>query len=225
MSQLDMTEAEREAFLADVHVGVLSIARRDKGPLALPVWYLYEPGGEVLVSMDGSSLKARLLGNTGRATLTAQVETPPYRYVMVEGPVVIEPASHDGLALASRYLGPELGAPVGGALDAREAGVVVGGIAVLGVEPDLEAERRRPGHVLAAEQLRLVVLLDRFGRTEPRLQRPPAGPEVQHAEVVGDHAAGHLGDLVEEHLVHPDLLPGAPDSHGVPTVKRGRLHQ
>ncbi len=110
MSQLDMTEAEREAFLADVHVGVLSIARRDKGPLALPVWYLYEPGGEVLVSMDGSSLKARLLGNTGRATLTAQVETPPYRYVMVEGPVVIEPASHDGLALASRYLGPELGA-------------------------------------------------------------------------------------------------------------------
>ena len=110
MSQLDMTEAEREAFLADVHVGVLSIARRDKGPLALPVWYLYEPGGEVLVSMDGNSLKARLLGNTGRATLTAQVETPPYRYVMVEGRVGSDPAAHAALERASRYPGPERGA-------------------------------------------------------------------------------------------------------------------
>lgn len=110
MGNLDMTVAEREAFLADVRVGVLSIARRDRGPLALPIWYLYEPGGDVVVSMDGSSLKARLLGQAGRATMTVQQEQPPYRYVMVEGPVVIEAASHDALALATRYLGAEMGA-------------------------------------------------------------------------------------------------------------------
>ncbi len=110
MSQLDMTVAEREAYLADLHVGVLSIGREGKGPLALPIWYMYEPGGAVVLSMDGASLKARLLGARGRATLTVQIETPPYTYVMVEGPVTIGEHDHDSLALASRYLGPEMGA-------------------------------------------------------------------------------------------------------------------
>lgn len=59
--------------------------------------------------MDGSSLKARLLGAAGRATLTVQTEAAPYQYVSVEGPVTIAPAHHDGLALASRYLGADFG--------------------------------------------------------------------------------------------------------------------
>ena len=45
MADTDMTTDEREAFLADLHVGILSIARDDKGPLALPIWYWYEDGG------------------------------------------------------------------------------------------------------------------------------------------------------------------------------------
>lgn len=103
-----MTEAEREAFLADVHVGILAIARRDKGPLALPIWYLYR-NGEVTIGMDGGSLKARLLRAAGRATLTVQTETPPYRYVSVEGPVVVAAKQRDDLEMATRYLGHELG--------------------------------------------------------------------------------------------------------------------
>lgn len=103
-----MTQAEREAFLADVHVGVLAIDEPERGPLALPIWYLVDDG-DVLLSMDRSSLKARLLEAAGRATLTVQTETPPYQYVSVEGPVAIGPATHDGLEMASRYLGPELG--------------------------------------------------------------------------------------------------------------------
>jgi hypothetical protein len=39
-----------------------------------------------------------------------QSEVAPYKYVSVEGPVVLEAASHDELALATRYLGAELGA-------------------------------------------------------------------------------------------------------------------
>jgi nitroimidazol reductase NimA-like FMN-containing flavoprotein (pyridoxamine 5'-phosphate oxidase superfamily) len=105
-----MTVAEREAFLADLHVGVLSIARDGKGPLALPIWYQYEPGGAVVLSMDGASVKARLLGARGRATLTVQDETPPYKYVMVEGPVAIGSHDHDSLGLATRYLGAQMGA-------------------------------------------------------------------------------------------------------------------
>ena len=104
-----MTAAEREAFLADVHVGVLAVDEPGRGPHALPIWYQYLDG-EVLIGIEGSSRKAALLRRTGRATLTAQSETAPYLYVSVEGPVVLEPASHDDLAMATRYLGGELGA-------------------------------------------------------------------------------------------------------------------
>ena len=108
MAEMDMTVEEREAFLADVHVGILAIERKSLGPHALPIWYQYEDG-EVLMGMSGDSLKATLLRAAGRATLTVQTETPPYKYVMVTGPVTVEHEQRDDFAMASRYLGPELG--------------------------------------------------------------------------------------------------------------------
>ncbi len=108
MAIIDMTIEEREAFLADLHVGILSIQRDGKGPLALPVWYQYEDG-EVIISIDGNSAKAKLLRRYGRASMTVQTETPPYRYVMVEGPVTVAHEARDGLPLAVRYLGDEIG--------------------------------------------------------------------------------------------------------------------
>ena len=42
--------------------------------------------------------------------MTVQTESAPYQYVSIEGPVSLEPAHHDELALAKRYLGDELGA-------------------------------------------------------------------------------------------------------------------
>lgn len=108
MGEMDMTVEEREAFLAGVHVGILAIERRSLGPLALPIWYQYEDG-EVIMGMSGDSLKATLLRAAGRATLTVQTETPPYQYVMVTGPVTVADEQRDDFAMASRYLGPELG--------------------------------------------------------------------------------------------------------------------
>jgi hypothetical protein len=104
-----MTVAERAMFLAAVHVGVLAVDEPGRGPHALPVWYLYEDG-DLLIGIDGSSRKAALLRAAGRVSLTVQTETAPYQYVSVEGPVVLEPAMHDELALATRYLGAEIGA-------------------------------------------------------------------------------------------------------------------
>ena len=103
-----MTRAEREQFLAGVHVGILAIAEPDRGPLALPVWYAFEDG-DVLVNIDDNTRKAELLRAAGRATLTVQDETPPYKYVCVEGPAAIEPEAGNGVELAVRYLGSELG--------------------------------------------------------------------------------------------------------------------
>jgi nitroimidazol reductase NimA-like FMN-containing flavoprotein (pyridoxamine 5'-phosphate oxidase superfamily) len=108
MADMTMTETERDQFLADVRVGILAIDYPGHGPLALPIWYQWE-GGQVLIGMDGKSLKARLLRAAGRATMTVQTEAAPYKYVSVEGPVDVAAESRDNLAMASRYLGPELG--------------------------------------------------------------------------------------------------------------------
>lgn len=109
---LQMTRAEREAFLADVHVGVLSLPEPGRGPLTVPIWYAYDPGGELRIVTGRDSRKGRLLAGAERVSLCAQTEAPPYRYVSVEGPIVhVGPVdrARDVLPLAVRYLGPELG--------------------------------------------------------------------------------------------------------------------
>jgi PPOX class probable F420-dependent enzyme len=107
----NMSRAEREEFLADVHVGVLSVASGDEsGPLTIPVWYSYQPGGTVNLSTGRGTRKARAISAAGRFSLCAQDEQPPYKYVTVEGPATIEEASRDErLELARRYLGAEAG--------------------------------------------------------------------------------------------------------------------
>jgi nitroimidazol reductase NimA-like FMN-containing flavoprotein (pyridoxamine 5'-phosphate oxidase superfamily) len=108
MASGSMTQEERAAFLADVHVGILAVDRPGRGPLALPIWYQFRDGA-VEIGMHGDSLKANLLRAAGRATLTVQTEAPPYKYVSVEGPVSVESDQRDDFEMASRYLGPELG--------------------------------------------------------------------------------------------------------------------
>ena len=107
-----MTQAEKQAFLADVHVGVLALNDGDRGPLKVPMWYEYEHGGE-LWFLTGSQLrKGRLIQVGTRVSLVAQTEDAPYQYVSVEGPVTaIAPADPEleGLPMAVRYLGPEKG--------------------------------------------------------------------------------------------------------------------
>ena len=107
-----MTTSEREAFLADLHVGVVSIAEKDRGPLTAPIWYDYEPGGELWILTGRGSRKGKLLEDVGRLSLVAQTETPPYKYVSVEGPITsIEKPDleRDERPMAHRYLGKELG--------------------------------------------------------------------------------------------------------------------
>ena len=108
---LNMSRAEGEEFLAGVHVGVLGVASGDGGgPLTVPVWYTYRPGGTVNLSTGRGTRKARAIVAAGRFSLCAQDERPPYKYVTVEGPAVIEDATDaERLELARRYLGTEGG--------------------------------------------------------------------------------------------------------------------
>jgi nitroimidazol reductase NimA-like FMN-containing flavoprotein (pyridoxamine 5'-phosphate oxidase superfamily) len=107
-----MTREQREQFLAGLHVGVLAIPDGERGPLTAPVWYAYEPGGEVRLVTGAGSRKGKLLYPGVRVSLVAQTETAPYQYVSVEGPVShVEPERDDALvrALAHRYLGAKAG--------------------------------------------------------------------------------------------------------------------
>jgi PPOX class probable F420-dependent enzyme len=107
-----MTKQEREAFLATVHVGVISIAEEGRGPLTVPIWYAYAPGKDLQIMTGRESRKGRLLARAGRFSLCVQTETPPYKYVSVEGPIVSTEAAdvdRDLRPLARRYLGKEGG--------------------------------------------------------------------------------------------------------------------
>jgi nitroimidazol reductase NimA-like FMN-containing flavoprotein (pyridoxamine 5'-phosphate oxidase superfamily) len=108
---LAMSTAEREEFLAGVHVGVLSVAAGERrGPLTVPVWYDYQPGGQVSVVTGRNTRKAQAIRAAGRMSLCAQDESPPYKFVSVEGPVVTEEIGQaERLAMARRYLGTQGG--------------------------------------------------------------------------------------------------------------------
>ncbi|HWC79530.1 MAG TPA: pyridoxamine 5'-phosphate oxidase family protein [Pseudonocardiaceae bacterium] len=116
-----LTEAERQEFLADKHIAVLSVAATDgRPPTSVPIWYDYTPGGNIRISTGARRRKARLVTDAGVVTLTVQREEPPYRYVVIEGTVLdaATPAPRAAREeIAVRYLGPERGRAFAGAMD------------------------------------------------------------------------------------------------------------
>ena len=101
-----MTRQEQQEFLAALHVGVLSIADKERGPLTIPLWYAYEPGGELRFVTSRNSRKGQLLRAGCRMSVCVQDEQPPYRSVTVYGTATLEPkvAGLDA-EMARHYLG------------------------------------------------------------------------------------------------------------------------
>ena len=81
---LQMTREERETFLGELHVGVISIAQPGRAPLAVPIWYDYDAAIGVWVITSPDSRKGKLLEAAGRYSSCAQVENGLYKYVSVE---------------------------------------------------------------------------------------------------------------------------------------------
>ena len=107
-----MKREDCEVFLADVHVGIISIANGDRGPLLVPVWYDYEPGGELWLITARYSRKGKALTKVQRFSYCVQSEVFPYKYVCVEGPIIsVEPADLEKHVrpMAQRYLGAQGG--------------------------------------------------------------------------------------------------------------------
>jgi nitroimidazol reductase NimA-like FMN-containing flavoprotein (pyridoxamine 5'-phosphate oxidase superfamily) len=130
-----MTAAERDAFLAEPLTAILSVqAEPGRAPLAVPMWYGYQPGGDLTLITPAASRKATLLRAAGRAAVVVQRTESPRKYVYVEGPVVEirEPATADDRrALARRYLGPD-----GGDEFVRTSAEVTASMAVVRIRPE-----------------------------------------------------------------------------------------
>ena len=110
-----LTEQERQDFLAEPRVGVLSVAGDDgRPPLAAPTWYGYRPGGEMTFFTGTQGRQARksgLIERAGVVSLCVQRAEFPYKYVTVEGTVIgadRPPSAEQMLAIARRYLPEEL---------------------------------------------------------------------------------------------------------------------
>ncbi|MGH3146715.1 MAG: pyridoxamine 5'-phosphate oxidase family protein, partial [Rubrobacter sp.] len=109
-----VAERERQEFLAEPRVGVLSVASGgDRPPLTVPLWYGYEPGGNLTFFTGTQGRRARktgLIQTAGVLSLTVQREEFPYRYVTAECTVVgtdRPPSAEQVLAIVRRYLPEE----------------------------------------------------------------------------------------------------------------------
>jgi len=116
-----LTPEEREQFLAQPHIAVISVAagpepRGARPPLAVPIWYHYAPGGDLSVFTGTQGLRARktgLIRAAGVVTMTVQKHDPPWKYVSVECEVVGDdqpPKREQMLRIVERYLPPDVAA-------------------------------------------------------------------------------------------------------------------
>ncbi|MFE1798453.1 MULTISPECIES: pyridoxamine 5'-phosphate oxidase family protein [unclassified Streptomyces] len=102
-----LTREEREKFLAEPHIAALAVdAGAGRAPLTVPIWYQYEPGGDVWILTGLNSRKNELISAAGRFSLMVDRVEPTIRYVSLEGPVVAStPATREQLhEVSARYL-------------------------------------------------------------------------------------------------------------------------
>src|SRR5262249_53017984 len=130
--------------------GVLSVASEgERPPLAVPLWYHYQPGGSITFftgTQGRTARKTGLIERAGVLSLTVQQETFPYKYVTVEGSLVRTdrpPSLEQILAIASRSL-PEEAAH---AFVAAELAHPSGTLVLFTIRPDcwLTADFSDPG--------------------------------------------------------------------------------
>ena len=74
---LAMSPEERDAFLADLHVGVISIEQAGAAPLTVPIWYDYKPGAGGWIGADagGTLPSIRACGRCGVASPRPELGT------------------------------------------------------------------------------------------------------------------------------------------------------
>lgn len=111
---MSQTREEALAFISDgARIGRLATVAADGSPHVVPIWFERD-GERLLIHTQAESRKARDIAATGRYALTVDVDTIPYKGVMVSGPAgVVANGEIDAIALVGRlataYMGPDAG--------------------------------------------------------------------------------------------------------------------
>lgn len=107
-----MIPEQTAAFLALPNIAHFITLHADGSPHSVPVWYEFVDG-RFFVFTPSTSVKLRNLKRDPRMTLSIASGDKPYAYVVANG--VAEVVSGDiterAVAIASRYEGPDGGAP------------------------------------------------------------------------------------------------------------------
>jgi len=106
-SQPGFARGAIEPFVQDARVAVLGYVRADGRPGQSPIWYTHRLGAFHMTTVTGSP-KHRALARDPRVCLTIQDERPPYRAIIADGEVELEPLDgrDDPTAhMAIRYFG------------------------------------------------------------------------------------------------------------------------
>lgn len=105
----EMTEEQRDAFLAGPRIATLATLTRDGAPVAIPIWYEWD-GERARMFTARDAAKVARIRRDGRVCLTVAEPTGvPEAWVSIEGRAWIEEGTGFALAkrLAPRYYAPE----------------------------------------------------------------------------------------------------------------------
>jgi len=95
-----MSDAQRDAFLAERRYGILTTLRASGAPVSLPVWYEWD-GASLRMFCHKESGKLKRLKRDVRATvLVVNHPNEPENWVAFDGPIRV--SSQGGLELAER---------------------------------------------------------------------------------------------------------------------------
>ena len=114
-----MTPDEIERFIktTPARPGVLATVRADGRPHVAPVWVDLDEDGAIVFMTGAQTVKGRNLRRTGRAAICFDDDRPPFSFVVLEGPVIIDedldPVRAWAARIGGRYMGEERAAEYG----------------------------------------------------------------------------------------------------------------
>lgn len=90
MKETTLSEAERDAFLTETRVGILSYVTRSGDPFSVPIWFEWD-GANALMFANENSMKVRRLERDPRARLlVARPAGEREEWVAIDGTISIK---------------------------------------------------------------------------------------------------------------------------------------
>lgn len=96
-----MTDAQRDEFLNEPRIAVLSTISGEGSPISIPIWFEWDgEHARVFTGIDSPKIR-RLQANPAASLLVANPTGEPEAWVLIEGAISIE--DEGGFDLALRY--------------------------------------------------------------------------------------------------------------------------